>query len=861
MTPERYHKIGELFHEALELEADERAAFLNRACAGDAELRREIESLIRSHEGGGGVIDEPALDVAAELFAGDSNGQVEGQTLAGRYRVLSLLGAGGMGRVYLAEDAELGRRVALKLLPEHLTHDAEQVRRFRQEARAASALNHPNIITVYGIEEVDGSSVIASEYIEGETLRERLSRGPLPPAEALDIAAQIASALRAAHEAGIVHRDVKPENVMLRPDGYVKVLDFGIAKLAPHRTNAAEENGQNGSTVKTTPGLIMGTDRYMSPEQARGQEVDARADVWSLGCVLYEMLAGVPPFTGETASDVVAAVLKTEPAPLPQVAKGTPGELQRIVLKCLEKGREERYPSAEELFTDLRRLQKRLEAGGAGGAAPSAGRRFAARVAILIALTLFAGSVGLGLYFYKARSTPPVGDKKSIAVLPLKPISAAHRDEIYEVGIADSLINRLSSTGGLVVRPLSATRKYADVEQDPLAAGREQQADYVLASNYQLAGGKIRITAQLLEVASGRVEENYKSEKDAGDVFSMQDAVAEEIGKLLLARFSAAASRPALKRGTTNEEAYRLYLQGMNFFDRRNGAKSLEAFEQAVGLDPDYAQAWAGVAHAHRTIASILPSTADVHEGYRKSTEAINRALELDPNLSEAYSARCDWKMYYEYDYGGAEAACKRAIELKPDSAVAHNVYARLLILSRFDEAIAEIRTAIELDPTSFYHQIVYTVMLTYARRYDEAARQLETLAAMNPPEAVGRFWLVGGLAMGGNHAEAFERLTRFQKLAGFDEETIRLFKTAYQTSGWQGVLREQAKRYDKNSSYIFHAYVYAPMGDSDRAFEYLEKAYQQREHFIVYLKVDPRFDSLRGDPRYDALVKRLRLQ
>lgn len=856
MTPERYHKIGELFHAALGLDAGERAAFLERECAGDSGLRREVESLVRAHEKGGGVIDESAMGVAAGLLAADETERVVGQTLAGRYRVLSLLGEGGMGRVYLAEDAELGRRVALKLLPEHLTHDEEQARRFRQEARAASALNHPNILTVYGVEEADGSSVIASEYIEGETLRGRLARGPLQPAEALDVAAQIASALRAAHEAEIIHRDVKPENVMLRPDGYVKVLDFGIAKLAPRP--AAGDEGQNGSSVKTTPGLIMGTARYMSPEQARGREVDARTDVWSLGCVLYEMLAGAPPFTGETASDVVAAVLKTEPAPLAHVARSTPVELQRIVLKCLEKGRGERYQSAEELLADLRRLQKRLEAGGAG--APSAGRRFAARVAILIALTLFAGSVGL--YFYRARSAPPVGDKKSIAVLPLRPIGAAHRDEIYEVGIADSLINRLSSTGGLVVRPLSATRKYADVEQDPLAAGREQQADYVLASNYQLAGGKIRITAQLLEVASGRAEESYKTEKDAGDVFAMQDAVADELGKLLLARFSTAASRPALRRGTTNEEAYRLYLQGMNFFDRRNGAKSAEAFEQAVRLDPNYAQAWAGVAHAHRTIASTVPGSADPHEGYRKSTEAIDRALELDPNLSEAYSARCDWKMYYEYDYGGAEAACRRAIELKPDSAVAHNVYARLLILNRFDEAIAEIRTAIELDPTSFYHQIVYTVLLTYARRYDEAAPQLETLAAMNPTGAVGRFWLVGGLAMRGNQAEAFERLTRFQKLSGYDEETMRLYRAAYQTSGWQGVLREQAKRYEKdNPAYFSAAYLYAPMGDKDRAFEYLEKSYQRRENLLIYLKVNPLFDSLRGDPRYDAMIKRLRLQ
>jgi TolB-like protein len=867
MTPGRYRKIGELFHAALESEADERDAFLERECAGDAELRREVELLIRSHDESGGVIDEPALSVAAGLLAEDTAEQFVGQTLAGRYRVLSLLGAGGMGRVYLAEDAELGRRVALKFLPEHLTHDEEQARRFRQEARAASALNHPNIITVYGVEEAGGSSVIASEYIEGETLRERISRGALAPAEALDIAAQIASALRAAHEAGIVHRDVKPENVMLRPDGYVKVLDFGIAKLAPRQTNAAEENGHNTSTVRTTPGLIMGTDRYMSPEQARGQEVDARADVWSLGCVLYEMLAGVPPFTGETASDVVAAVLTAKPAPLPQVATGTPGELQRIVGKCLEKDREGRYPSAEELFTDLRRLQKRLEAGDAGAVTSPARRRLAARVALPIALTLVVGFIGLRPYFYKAGSALPVGDKKSIAVLPLKSISAANRDEIYEVGIADSLINRLSSAGGLVVRSLSATRKYVDINQDPIAAGREQQVDYVLASNYQLAGGKIRVTSELLNVASGEIVETYKSgEKETGNVFATQDQIAVEVGNLLLTRFNFKQNNPTKTRGTDNEEAYRLYLQGVYFNDKRfpeDGLKAVEFFEQAVRLDPNYARAWAGVAFSHRSLSDI-GADVDIHEQHRISMEAVKKALELDPNLSEAYNALCMNKLNYEYDVSSAESACRRAIELDPNSPLAHNTYARLLFSSqsrRFDEAIAEIKTAIDLDPTSIYHQIVYMFALTIARRYDEAAQQLERLAQRNPQRAVGYYWIVGGVAFQGKQAEDFERLMRFRKLSNVGEETDRIFETAYQTAGWQGVLREQAKwSYQFNRSMYFTACIYAQAGDKDKALEYLEKTYQRREHWMAYLQVDPRFDSLRGDPRYDALVKRLRL-
>ena len=867
MTPERYRKIGELFHAALELGADERNAFLERECAGDAELRREVESLIRSHEEGGGVIDEPPMSVAAGLLAEDMAKTVVGQTLAGRYRVLSLLGAGGMGRVYLAEDAELGRRVALKLLPEHLTHDAEQARRFRQEARAASALNHPNIITVYGIEQADGSSVIASEYIEGEPLRARLSRGALPPSETLDIAAQIASALRAAHEAGIVHRDVKPENVMLRPDGYVKVLDFGIAKLAPRRTNI-EGDGQHGSEVKTTPGLIMGTDRYMSPEQARGQEVDARADVWSLGCVLYEMLSGRPPFTGETASDVVAAVLKTEPAPLAQVATGMPAELQRIIGKCLEKDREERYPSAEELLADLRRLQKRLEAGGADAFSSPARRKLAARVALPVALGLVVGAVWLGLSFYKAGGSSHVADKKSIAVLPLKPIGAANRDEIYEVGIADSLIYKLGAMKGFVVRPLSAMRKYADINQDPIAAGREQQVDYVLASNYQLSGGKIRVTSELLNVASGEIVETYKSgEKDTGNVFATQDQIAVEVGNLLLTRFNFKQNNPTKNRGTDNEEAYRLYLQGVYFNDKRfpqDGLKAVEFFEQAVRLDPNYARAWAGVAFSHRSLSDI-GADVDIHEQHRISMEAVKKALELDPNLSEAYNALCMNKLNYEYDVSGAETACRRAIELDPNSPLAHNTYARLLFSSqsrRFDEAINEIKTAIDLDPTSLYHQIVYMFALTIARRYDEAAQQLERLAQRNPQRAVGYYWIVGGVAFQGKQSEDFERLTRFQKLSNVDEETVRIFETAYRTAGWQGVLREQAKwSYQFNRSMYFTACIYAQAGDKDKALEYLEKTYQRREHWMAYLQVDPRFDSLRNDPRYDALVKRLRLQ
>jgi adenylate cyclase len=332
----------------------------------------------------------------------------------------------------------------------------------------------------------------------------------------------------------------------------------------------------------------------------------------------------------------------------------------------------------------------------------------------------------------------------------------------------------------------------------------------------------------------------------------------------LQSHFVVASGTPASRRGTENEEAYRLYLQGLYFNDKRNqqdGKQAVEFFEQAVRLDPDYARAWAGVAFAHRSLSDI-GGEVDIHEQHRISVEAVNKALALDPNLSEAYTALCINKLNYEYDVSGAETACKRAIELDPNSPLAHNTYSRLLFSSqsrRFDEAISEIKTAIDLDPTSFYHQIVYTVALTYARRYDEAVQQLERLGQRNPKRAISYFWLVGGVAFQGKEAEDFERLMRFQKLSEVDEETVRIFKTAYETDGWQGVLREQTKRtYQFNQSVYFTACIYAQAGDKDQALEYLEKTYQRREHWIAYVQVDPRFDSLRSDARFNELLNRI---
>jgi serine/threonine-protein kinase len=648
---------------------------------------------------------------------------------------------------------------------------------------------------------------------------------------------------------------------MIREDGLVKVLDFGIAKYRP------TQNGQK-ALIETEAGEIIGTAAYMSPEQARGLEVDAQTDVWSLGVILYEMLAGKLPFAGATKSDRIAAILEHEPAPLAKTGGKVSAQLQQIVDRALTKDKRERYPDIAEMAEDLHLLRNKT-----GDKISSSlilpirrRRRLSRRAYRLAAFSLLALLVGaFGLWFYLSKvPKSSVSEKRSIAVLPLKPINPAARDELYEVGIADSLIQRLGLIKGFVVRPLSSVRKYANIEQDALAAGREQQADYVLASNYQIAGGKIRVTSQLFNVETGQVEETYKSEKETTDVFAMQDAVANEVGRLLQSRFALTSGTPATTRGTDNEEAYRLYLQGVYFNDKRlppDGEKAVEFFEQAVRLDPNYARAWAGVAFAHRSLIDI-GADVDYQEQHRISMEAVNKALALDPNLSEAYNALCINKLNYEYDVDGAETACKRAIELDPNSPLAHNTYSRLLFSSqrkRFDEAIAEIKTAIDLDPTAFYHQLVYTFALTMSRRYDEAVPQLERLAQRNPKRALISFWLVSGVAFQGKEAEDFERLTRFEKLAETNDETIKAIETAYQTDGWQGVLREHAEYNAKHDqTFYFTACAYAQAGDEEKALEYLEKTYQHREHWMEYLRVDPRFDSLRDDPRFEALVRRV---
>jgi serine/threonine-protein kinase len=892
MADEKWQKVREIFDDALRRQPEERRSFVNEVCGEDKTLLTEVESLLSSLDSAESFMETPAVAKVAVAIESETKKFKRGKCF-GHYEIIEQIGAGGMGEVYLAKDKKLDRKVAVKILNEKFSQDESNLNRFIREAKAASALDHPNILVIHEIGESEDTHFIVSEFIKGKTLRDFLKQSSLKLSEILDISIQIANALVAAHEEHLIHRDIKPENIMIRPDTVVKVLDFGLAKLVEQKVIGLEE-----STVKqnqTAKGLILGTVNYMSPEQAKGERVDERTDIFSFGVLLYEMLTGRTPFAGDSMSETFANLINAEPQLLSRFAANVPDELTRIVSKMLRKNVDDRYQTMKDVLTDLKdvranlTLDEKLEkarspengnatvilqatTGDANKQTTETQYGFLQTIkrhkslAAFAIVALLVGAIGLSYYFFYARKTALSADgKKSIAVLPLKPINTANRDEIYEVGIAFSLIIKLSAMKGFIVRPLSATRKYADIEQDAMTAGKEQQVDYVLASNYQLANGKIRITAQLFNVANGQIEETYKSEKDTSNIFAMQDAIAGEIGNILLVRFSTTTSdNSKAVRGTTNEEAYRLYLQWKYLYDKRtlpDARKAIEVLDQAVRLDPNYALAWAGLAHAHR-YAGNWGRAADIHEEYRKSIEAINRALALDANLSEAHSALCENKFYYEYDFVGAEHECRRAVELDPNSSLAHEIYSRhLYCRGRFDEAINEIKTAIDLEPTSFFNQLNYGAALSYARRYDEAVAQYKRVieTEKNPGSTAG--WLSITLALQGKEAEAFEWFTKSQISQKADEATLQVFQTAYQTSGWQGVLREQLKRFDEgNQPYYLAATLNAQIGNKDQAFEYLEKSFKRREVWIAYFQVDPRLDTLRGDPRFIELVRRVNI-
>ena len=770
-----------------------------------------------------------------------------------------------MGEVYLAEDSLLGRKVALKILPAALSRNEEFLSRFQQEARAASALNHPCILTVYEIGIGKSGHYIATEFIEGETLRQRLSSGRLEVKEALDIAIQVLSGLVAAHEAGIVHRDIKPENIMIRRDGYVKILDFGLAKP----TRGALASTVDGATVAspaTTPGIVMGTVKYMSPEQARGLPVDGRSDIFSFGIVIYEMVAGRVPFEGPTSTDTIATILRRDPPPLARFSPDTPAELELIQTKALAKNHDERYQTAKDFAVDLKNLRQRL--GIPADDVVTSIETGAWRAGTTVdASRKEESSLKQGSTSSSGRRRRPRGAIDSIAVLPLENAGADPGTEYLSEGLTDSIINHLSSLPKLRVVARSTVFRYKGHTGDPLQIGAELGVRAVLTGRVLQVGDNLVIKSELVDVSDGSQlwGENYR--RRLADIFDIEDEISREISEKLRLKLSGDEKKKLAKRFTQNPEAYQLYLKGRFHWNRRSAAelrKAAEYFEQAIGADPAYALAYAGLADSYALLSWFYLASSAPAEVMPKARAAANRALEIDDSLAEAHTSIAMVRLMFDWDFAAAENEYKRALQLNPNYATAHQWYGVLLgALGRFEDGLAELQLALKNDPLSLIINSALGWILYFARRHTEAAAQLEKALELDPDFYPARLILGYVYECIGQYPKALMELDKARALSE-TAATLAGLGFAYGASGEVGKALDIIGRLEEaaRSRYVpaeSAAIVYIGMGDLERGIECLKRGVEERSSYMPFLEVDPRLDPVRRDPRFTELLRTIK--
>jgi serine/threonine-protein kinase len=911
MTRERWERVNDLFHRALERGPGERAAFLAKACADD-EVRREVESLLAYDDES--TMEQYAGDVAAAWLAesrpggADAAGAAgaesehggraleEGAIFGGRYDIEALLGRGGMGEVYLARDARLGRRVAIKLLAGEAPGGAGY-RRFEREARAIARIAHPNVCTIHEVGRTeDGRHFIAMEYVEGETLRQRLARGPLGVREALDVGWQVAKALAAAHQAGVVHRDVKPENIVLRKDGYVKVLDFGLAKLTAPADARASRPPEAPPLSLTDSGVVMGTVSYMSPEQARGLDVDARTDVWSLGVVLYEALAGRPPFAGETATDVLVALVEKEPAPLASPAgEPVPAGLARLIARALRKNRAERYQTSAELLDGLGRLRRDLDAGARlersadadtdGAMAAPTGEQttarwttrlpgvVAARRARVAAALVAALALGAAAYMWGSRPPPVAGPPgiRSIAVLPLENLSGDPAQEYFADGMTEALISNLAQVRALRVISRTSVMRFKGSRAPLPEIARELDVDAVIEGSVQRSGGRVRIRARLIDVARDASLRSFDYERELADALKLQSDVARAVADEIHIQLTAEErGRLAAARGV-DPAAHEAYLLGRYHRQRLNEgdlALAVGHLDRAVQLDANYAAAWAELSAAWRDRGIF--GAKSFPEVQRPVRDAAVRAIELDAASAEAHAALAQARLVYDLDWAAAEQGFRRAIVLDPSYVEARTGLAFLQsALCRHAEAIVEIQIAERLDPLSPSVQSAFGRILYRAGQYAEAERRLLRAGELEPKPDSTHSRLVDVYLETGAFEKALAILE--ERLAPGDAAESargRLYDTAKAARAYAGLGRtDEARRIlgelQRTTDWadvpkLAAAAAWAALGDKDEAFRLLFGAAELRNELLVFVKAEPAFEGLRSDPRWEELLRRM---
>ena len=826
-----------------------------------------------------------------------------------QYKIISCLGAGGMGEVYLAQDVRLGRKVALKILYENVQQGEDWVRRFEQEARATSALNHPNIITIYEVGQAEGSHFISAEFIDGRTLRDHLRQHVLTVREALDIAIQVATALASAHAAGIVHRDIKPENVMLRSDGYVKVVDFGLAKFIEKRLLGLSASDPDAETqaqpqsqpfVKTNPGAVMGTVSYMSPEQARGIHVDSRTDIFSLGVLLYEMLTGRLPFEGSTTSEVIVSIIQKRPKPIARFAPDVPVEMVRIVGKALSKDMDERYQTIKDMLIDLKKLKRSLELeeetgdeedesaeqnlrrqllSGASGVRVSQEQAKAQtkeltvpttttssaeyivkgikqhKLAILIGI----GAIALALaafYYYKATRSID-----SIAVLPFHSGDSEAGDEQLGDEISKQVINGLSKLSpNLRVVPFNSVHQLKGKSAQEV--GRELGVSAVLTVEAKKVGDTLTISTELVDLRDNRLLWGDSPSVKFSDItLAAQNIIA------------AVSDHIGLKLSTEDQkkkEVEALYMKGRNAWNKRKAEDinvAVGYFTEALKLDQNYAPAYAGLADCYNMLATYGASAP--RDAFPKARKAAEAALKLNNNLAEAHAALAYAKFRGDWDWPGAEAEFKEAIRLNPNYPSAHQWYASFLAaMHRFDEAIAETSRTQELDKASLIINSHFGLIYYFAGRYDDSIAACQKTTELDPTFYVARRYMGLAYAQKGMYKEALEQYEKVLELSKnsplMRAENASVLALGGETEKAQAELNNLLGMLERREGYIpaYHiAAIYVALKDEDNAFRWLEQAFSERADWMVFLKVDPRFKALRSDHRFTELLQRMRLE
>jgi serine/threonine protein kinase/Flp pilus assembly protein TadD len=834
-------------------------------------------------------------------------------TTLSHYRIVSKIGAGGMGEVYSAQDTKLDRKVAIKFLHEEFSKDADKLGRFIQEAKAASALNHPNILTVYEIGEVDGKNYIATELIDGQTLRDHLSRKEsLQLNQILKIGVQVSEALSAAHQAGIIHRDIKPENIMLRKDGYAKVLDFGLAKLTEKKAVAIGSEGSEEATrvqVNTTPGLVMGTVSYMSPEQARGKVTDARTDIWSLGVVLYEMLAGNVPFTGETVNHTIVSILEKEPLLL----KNVPAELQRIVRKAMTKDVEMRYQSARDLLIDLKNLRRDLDIQGelersvvpnrsattesanenqtqvyASGSVPAtksgqaaatqsvttssssleyavtqaSSHKFATAI-IGVLLVGVISTVGYDAFFSGSGSTKQIS---SIAVMPFVNASGNADVEYLSDGMTETLIKSLSNLSKLDVKPRSSVFRYKGKDTDLQTIAKELNVQAILNGRVAQRGEQLTLSLELVDVQKNSVIWTEQYQRQQSDLVSLQSEIARDVSTKLKAKLSGAEETKVTRTATADPEAYQAYLKGRYYWNRRtaeNLKRAIEQFKLAKDRDPNYALAFVGLADCYAVLNEYAGTPTS--ETVPQSKAYAERALAIDGQLAEAHATL---GLVHEslWQWGEAEKELKQAIELNPNYPTAYHWYSIFLKnVGRNDEAEATIKRAQELDPLSSVIAVNVSRMYQLQNNHDASIENSLKLIELDPNFGPAYEYLSLSYLKRGRNAEAIAAAEKAAALTNRAGITLGDLGYVYATTGKRSealaVIKElEAKYARKEAIGQYIAAVYASLGDKDKAFEWLEKDFQARNGKLVEVRWQLQSEALRDDPRYKDLLKRMGL-